>query len=58
MTCLSMVDHGQANPCGVGLAAIKVEPDPVEMAERYGPETTVLDWSKRLVCSACGSQWW
>ena len=25
------------------------------MAQRYGPETTVLDWSKRLVCSVCGS---
>ncbi len=29
--------------------------DPAEMARRYGPETTVLDWHKRLVCSRCGS---
>jgi hypothetical protein len=33
----------------------QVEPAPAEMASRYGPETSVLDWSKRLVCSACGS---
>jgi hypothetical protein len=32
-----------------------VEPDPVEMAERYGAETTVPDWAARLVCSQCGS---
>jgi hypothetical protein len=32
-----------------------VEPDPAEMAQRYGPETTVPDWRKRLVCSRCGS---
>ena len=34
----------------------KVEPDPAEMAERYGAETTVPDWGKRLVCSQCGSR--
>jgi hypothetical protein len=28
-----------------------VEPDPVEMAERYGAETAVPDWHARLVCS-------
>ena len=33
----------------------QVEPDPAEMARRYGPETTVPDWRKRLVCSRCGS---
>jgi Zn finger protein HypA/HybF involved in hydrogenase expression len=33
----------------------QVEPDPAEMAQRYGPETTVPDWRKRLVCSQCGS---
>ena len=27
-----------------------VEPDPAEMAERYGAETTVPDWAARLVC--------
>jgi hypothetical protein len=24
------------------------------MARRYGPEMTVPDWRKRLVCSRCG----
>jgi hypothetical protein len=28
----------------------QVEPDPAEMAERYGAETAVLDWPDRLVC--------
>jgi hypothetical protein len=26
------------------------------MADRYGADTPVLDWHKRLVCSACGSR--
>jgi hypothetical protein len=34
----------------------QVEPDPAEMAARYGAETTVPDWGKRLVCSQCGSK--
>jgi hypothetical protein len=25
------------------------------MAERFGAETTVPDWGKRLVCGQCGS---
>jgi hypothetical protein len=33
-----------------------VEPDPAEMAERYGAETTVPDWAARLVCGLCGSR--
>jgi hypothetical protein len=33
----------------------QVEPDPAEMARRYGPESTVPDWRKRLACSRCGS---
>jgi Zn finger protein HypA/HybF involved in hydrogenase expression len=33
-----------------------VEPDPAEMAKRYGAETTVPDWSARLVCGKCGSR--
>jgi len=33
----------------------QVEPDPAEMAERYGAEMTVPEWRKRLVCSQCGS---
>ena len=34
----------------------QVEPDPAEMAGRYGIDTTVPNWSKRLVCSQCGSR--
>ena len=34
----------------------QVEPDPAEQATRYGPETTVLDWKARLVCTGCGSR--
>jgi hypothetical protein len=34
----------------------QVEPDPAEMAERYGADLTVPDWHKRLMCSACGSK--
>jgi hypothetical protein len=26
------------------------------MAERYGAEMMVPDWSRRLVCSRCGSR--
>jgi len=33
----------------------QVEPDPAEMAERYGAEMAVPDWHARLVCSECGS---
>ena len=34
----------------------KVEPDPAEHARRYGAETSVLEWRRRLVCSRCGSR--
>jgi hypothetical protein len=34
----------------------QVEPDPAEMAARYGAETPVLDWRERLVCSGCGGR--
>ena len=34
----------------------RVEPDPAEMADRYGAETPVPDWRERLVCSECGSR--
>jgi hypothetical protein len=34
----------------------QVEPDPAEMAERYGAETTIPDWGARLVCTGCGSR--
>ncbi|HEY1431805.1 MAG TPA: hypothetical protein VGF39_09285 [Stellaceae bacterium] len=33
----------------------QVEPDPAEMAERYGAATTLQDWHERLRCSQCGS---
>jgi hypothetical protein len=32
------------------------EPDPADQARWYGPETTVLEWRARLVCSRCGSR--
>ena len=34
----------------------QVEPDPAEMAARYGTEMSVLDWRERLICSRCGSR--
>ena len=34
----------------------QIEPNPAEMAARYGAETTVPDWRERLVCSKCGSR--
>src|SRR5215472_6260739 len=34
----------------------QVEPDPAEMAERYGADTAVPEWRERLVCSKCGSR--
>ena len=34
----------------------QVEPDPAEMAERYGAATTVQDWSERLRCAECGGR--
>ena len=33
----------------------RAEPDPAEIAQRYGAETVILDWRERLVCSHCGS---
>jgi hypothetical protein len=34
----------------------QVEPDPAEMAARYGAETPVLNWRDRLVCSRRGGR--
>jgi hypothetical protein len=34
----------------------RLEPDPAEMAARYGAETPVLEWRERLVCSKCGGR--
>ena len=36
--------------------ARQVEPDPAELSNRYGAETPVLEWRRRLVCSGCGSR--
>ena len=53
---------GQAASAGVRLIVWckscwhQVEPDPEEMAERYGAETAVPEWRERLVCSQCGSR--
>ena len=34
----------------------QIEPDPAEMADRYGARTPVPDWRARLVCGQCGSR--
>jgi hypothetical protein len=34
----------------------QVEPDPAELARRYGADMPVPDWRERLVCSRCGSR--
>jgi len=34
----------------------RVEPDPAVMAQRYGADTAVRDWHKRLICSRCGGR--
>jgi hypothetical protein len=34
----------------------QVEPNPAAMAERYGADTAVCDWHKRLICSRCGGR--
>jgi len=34
----------------------QVEPDPAEHAQRYGAETSVLEWRDKLVCSRCGGR--
>ena len=54
---------GVAAKAGVGLivrcrdCGHQVEPDPAEMAARYGAETPVPDWrEKKLVCSKCGGR--
>ena len=33
-----------------------VEPDPAELAERYGADMTLPVWRERLVCSRCGGR--
>ena len=34
----------------------RAEPDPAEIAQRYGAEITVPGWRERLVCSRCSSR--
>jgi hypothetical protein len=34
----------------------QVEPDPAEMAQRYGVDVPVRDWCERLICSKYGSR--
>jgi hypothetical protein len=34
----------------------RVEPDPAELARRYGADTPVPEWHRRLVCSRCGGR--
>jgi hypothetical protein len=34
----------------------QVEPDPAEMAARYGADMAVPNWRDRLVCSRCGGR--
>jgi hypothetical protein len=34
----------------------QVEPEPAELASRYGAEIAVLEWKERLVCSRCDSR--
>jgi hypothetical protein len=34
----------------------QIEPDPAEMAERYGADLSVPDWHNRLVCGQCGGR--
>ena len=34
----------------------RVEPDPAEMALRYGADISVPEWRERLLCSECGSR--
>jgi hypothetical protein len=53
---------GSAAAAQVGLIAWckdcrhQIEPDPAEMAKRYGAETLVPDWRDRWPCSHCGSR--
>ena len=46
---------GQAHRVVQGMVR-QVEPDPGEMAARYGADTSILEWRQRLVCSVCGSR--
>jgi hypothetical protein len=32
------------------------EPDPAELTRRYGADTSIPDWHRRLLCSRCGGR--
>ena len=34
----------------------QAEPDPAELARRYGADTPIPEWHRRLVCSGCGGR--
>jgi hypothetical protein len=38
------------------LCARSTEPDVAELVSWHGAEMTVIDWAKRLRCSACGAR--
>jgi hypothetical protein len=38
------------------LCASRTEPDLAELVSWHGAEMTVIDWAKRLRCSACGAR--
>jgi hypothetical protein len=38
------------------LCARRTEPDVAELVSWHGAEMTVIDWAKRLRCSACGAR--
>ena len=54
--CAGSVVRPAANWARASPRRHQVEPDAAEMAERYGAETTVIDWHARLTCSGCGSR--
>jgi len=43
--------HVRCKACGH-----RAEPGLAQQAERIGAEITVIDWAKRLRCSACGAR--
>jgi len=41
---------------GCKACGYRSEPEQAEQARWYGPETSVPEWRRRLVCSRCGSR--
>ena len=54
--CLECRHQVEPATASLGAAEGGTSADPAEMARRYGPESPVPDWHKRLVCSQCGSR--